>query len=97
MITRAVAVIIVALGLTACRSDGARPTVQRLEVPTPQPKTVGARQAQEIVILGAFLRAYNAGDLRSARSSFGNQPTWRDCDYARGVAISGEGLESLTT
>lgn len=70
---------------------------RRLSLSWPSASPPAARQAQEIVTLGAFLRAYDAGDLRSARGSFDNQLTWSDCDYARGIAVSGDGLESLTT
>lgn len=67
----------------------------RPEPATPAATTLSARQAQAVATLAAFLRAFNAGEVDTALATFGEPLSWSDCDYARGVGVSGTSRDSL--
>jgi hypothetical protein len=60
-----------------------------------EPLTLNAQQSQEIAVLVTFIRAYNAGHVRTALSLFIPYPGWSDCDYRRGVVVVGDTKASL--
>jgi hypothetical protein len=60
-----------------------------------EPFALNAQQSQEVAVLVAFIRAYNAGHVRPALSLFGSSPGWSDCDYRRGVVVMGGTKASL--
>lgn len=77
------------LPATPTNAPAATPAM-RSGTPTPGGATLNARQAREVATLMAFLAAYNAGALDATLAAIAEPLVWSDCDYARGVAVTGQ-------
>jgi len=78
-------------------ADGLHREIRSQVTPVPgEPIVLDMQQAQEVAVLVAFIRAYNAGHVDVALTMFRAPWVWSDCDYRRGTVLAGQDKGSLT-
>ena len=80
------------------RAGGMHRIMQSPILPAPGgPVTLDLQQAEEVAVLMGFVRAYNGGRIGPALLLVGQSVRWSDCDYRRGIVITGRDKTSFTS